>query len=166
MLNPEGAEIIERWQRARGVEVITDAAVTSIDDVSSRKVVRLSDGDLEAADVIVVATGIRPNIGWLKESGIDIGQGIVVDDHLRSSDASIYAAGDVAEVTDYATGRRPITAIETAAMEQGRIIAANMAGQDRTHSGAMAMNAIEAVGLQAASLGDWMGTAAGEGEGA
>jgi NAD(P)H-nitrite reductase large subunit len=166
MLNAEGAEIIERWMRARGVEVITGAAVTSIDDVDGRKVVRLSDGEVEAADVIVFATGIRPNIDWLKESGIDIGQGIVVDHHLRSSDPSIYAAGDVAEVTDRATGRRSVTAIETAAMEQGRIVAANMAGQDRTYSGAMAMNVIEAVDLQAASFGDWMGTDACEGEAA
>jgi len=166
MLNDEGAEIIERWMRARGVEVITGAAVTSIDDVGRRKVVRLSDGEVEAADVIVVATGIRPNIEWLNDAGLDIGQGIVVDDHLRSSDPTICAAGDVAEITDRATGRRSITAIETAAMDQGRIIAANMAGQDRSYSGAMAMNVIEAVDLQAASFGDWMGADACEGEAA
>src|SRR5262249_31379381 len=94
------------------------------------------------------------------------GQGIVVDDHLRSSDPSIYAAGDVAEVTDSATGERSITAIETAAMEQGGLIAANMAGQGRAGPAAMAMNGVEAARVQAASLGNWMGTDACEGEAA
>jgi NAD(P)H-nitrite reductase large subunit len=163
MLNAEGAEIIEGWMRARGIQVITGAAVTRIDDAGGKKVVRLSDGEVEAADAIVVATGIRPNIEWVKESGLEIEQGILVDDHLRTSDPAIYAAGDVAEVADRTSGRRSITAIETAAMEQGRIIAANMAGIDRSYSGAMAMNVVEAVELQAASFGDWMGAEASEG---
>jgi NAD(P)H-nitrite reductase large subunit len=90
----------------------------------------------------------------------------MVDEHLRTNDLAIYAAGDVAEVADAHTGRRSVTAIETAAMEQGRVIAANMAGQDRLYAGVMPMNVIEAVGLQAASIGDWMGAEASEGEAA
>jgi NAD(P)H-nitrite reductase large subunit len=164
MLNAEAARIIEAWMRARGVEVITGAAVTHVEDGEGRKLVRLGDGEVAPADLIIVATGIRPNIEWLRDSGLQIDQGIVVDEHLRTNDPAIYAAGDVAEVTDAHTGRRSVTAIETAAMEQGRVIAANMAGQNRVYAGAMPMNVIEAVDLQAASFGDWMGPEASEGE--
>lgn len=164
MLNAEAARIIEAWMRARGVEVITGAAVTHVEDDAGRKLVRLADGEVAPADLIIVATGIKPNIEWLTDSGLQIDQGIVVDEHLRTNDPGIYAAGDVAEVADAHTGRRSVTAIETAAMEQGRIIAANMAGQNRVYTGAMPMNVIEAVDLQAASFGDWMGSAASEGE--
>lgn len=164
MLNAEAARIIEAWMRARGVEVITGAAVTHVEDDAGRKLVRLADGEVAPADLIIVATGIKPNIEWLTDSGLQIDQGIVVDEHLRTNDPAIYAAGDVAEVADAHTGRRSVTAIETAAMEQGRIIAANMAGQNRVYTGAMPMNVIEAVDLQAASFGDWMGSAASEGE--
>jgi NAD(P)H-nitrite reductase large subunit len=166
MLNAEGARIIEAWMRARGVEVLTGAAVTHIEDGEGRKIVRLSDGEVAPADLIIVATGIRPNIDWVKDSGLQVGQGLVVDEHLRTNDPAIYAAGDVAEVADAHTGRRSVTAIETAAMEQGRVIAANMAGHNRVYSGAMPMNVIEAVDLQAASFGEWMGAEASEGEAA
>ncbi|MDQ6673777.1 MAG: FAD-dependent oxidoreductase [Chloroflexota bacterium] len=166
MLNAEAARIIEAWMRARGVEVITGAAVTHVEDAEGRKLVRLADGEVAPADLIIVATGIRPNIEWLKDSGLQVGQGLVVDEHLRTNDPAIYAAGDVAEVADVHTGRRSVTAIETAAMEQGRVIAANMAGQHRVYTGAMPMNVIEAVDLQAASFGDWMGPEASEGEAA
>ena len=166
MLNAEAARIIEAWMRARGVEVITGAAVTHVEDGVGGKLVRLSEGEIAPADLIIVATGIRPNIEWARDSGLEIGQGLVVDEHLRTSDPAIYAAGDVAEVADAHTGRRSITAIETAAMEQGRIIAANMLGQARVYTGAMPMNVIEAVDLQAASFGDWTGAEATEGEAA
>jgi NAD(P)H-nitrite reductase large subunit len=166
MLNAEAARIIEAWMRARGVEVLTGASVTQVEDGGGRKVVRLSDGEVAPADLIIVATGIRPNIEWVKDSGLEVGQGLIVDEHLRTSDPAIYAAGDVAEVADAHTGRRSVTAIETAAMEQGRVIAANMAGQDRAYTGAMPMNVIEAVDLQAASFGDWTGAEASEGEAA
>ncbi len=166
MLNAEGACIIEAWMRARGVEVITGAAVTHVEDGDTRKLVRLADGEVAPADLIIVATGIKPNIDWVKDSGLQVGQGLVVDEHLRTNDPAIYAAGDVAEVTDAHTGRRSVTAIETAAMEQGRVIAANMAGQNRVYAGAMPMNVIEAVDLQAASFGDWTGAEASEGEAA
>ncbi|MFI5268235.1 MAG: hypothetical protein ACHQ7M_12745, partial [Chloroflexota bacterium] len=90
----------------------------------------------------------------------------VVDDRLRSSDPAIYAAGDVAEVADLASGQRAVMAIETAAMEQGRIVGAAMAGQPRPYPGGMLMNVIEAAGLQAASFGDWAGSQASEGQAA
>jgi NAD(P)H-nitrite reductase large subunit len=75
MLNADGASIIEAWMRARGVEVITGAAVTHIEDDTGRKIVRLGDGEVAPADLIIVATGIRPNIDWLTDSGLQVGSG-------------------------------------------------------------------------------------------
>lgn len=164
MVNAEAATLVESWMEDHGVTILTGAALESIDDTADgRKLLRMSNRDAITADFVIVATGIKPNIDWLKDSGLTIDRGIVVDDHLRSSDPSIYAAGDVAAITDAVTGQRTVMAIETAAMEQGRIIGANLAGHDRAYSGGLLMNVVEVAGLQASSFGDWLGTESSEG---
>ena len=79
----------------------------------------------------IMATGIRTNLEWLKDSGVTINRGIVVDDHLRSNVPNVYAAGDVAEGKDLITGEAAVHAIEPTAQEHGRVVGANMAGKRR-----------------------------------
>ncbi|HLY67554.1 MAG TPA: FAD-dependent oxidoreductase [Chloroflexota bacterium] len=164
MLNAEAAVVLEDWLREHGVRILTGANLESIENGPDGKKRLAVGGEAPVrADAVIVATGIRPNIEWLRDSGLTMNQGIVVDEQQRSNDPAIYAAGDVAEITDMVTGQRTVMAIETAAMEQGRIVGAAMAGQPRRYPGGMLMNVIEAAGLQAASFGDWAGTQASEG---
>lgn len=167
MLNPEAAELVEEWLRRHGVGVITGADLQHVAaSPGGRQRLQLAGGRPVDADAVIVATGIKPNLGWLEGSGLEIGDGLVVDEQLRTSDPAIYAAGDVAEVADAATGQRMVMAIETAAMEQGRVVGAAMAGQARSYPGGLLMNVIESAGLQAASFGDWGGGPASEGRAA
>ena len=172
MLNAGAAELLEAWLSDHGVRIHTGAALERVEDAGGKKRLVLGeapDSRLPApdsgveADVVIVATGIKPNLDWLRDSGLDVGQGLLVDERLRTSDSAIYAAGDVAEITDLVTGQRAVMAIETAAMEQGRIVGAAMAGRPLFYPGGMLMNVIEAAGLQAASFGDWAGAGASEG---
>jgi NADPH-dependent 2,4-dienoyl-CoA reductase/sulfur reductase-like enzyme len=163
MLNAAAAEVLEGWLRQRGVVIHTGAALERVEDAAGGKRLILGGARPVEAGVVIVATGIRPNLDWLAGSGLDINQGLIVDDRLRTSDPAVYAAGDVAEITDSVTGRRTVMAIETAAMEQGRIAGAAMAGRPRPYRTGMLMNVIEAAGLQAASFGDWAGSEATEG---
>src|SRR5581483_2089718 len=96
-----------------------------------------------AADVVIMATGIRPNLDWLDGSGVRVNQGVVVDDHLRSSVPNVYAAGDVAEGPDRLSGAGVVHAIEPTAQEHGRVAGANMAGRDVRYRGSVAMNIVE-----------------------
>jgi NAD(P)H-nitrite reductase large subunit len=84
-----------------------------------------------------------------------VNQGIVVDDHLRSSVPNVYAAGDVAEAKNLISGAREVHAIEPTAMEHGRVVAANMAGKNVAHPGSLLMNIVGVAGLDIASFGSW-----------
>jgi NAD(P)H-nitrite reductase large subunit len=107
------------------------------------------------ADVVIMATGIRTNLEWLKDSGIAIRRGIVVDDQLRSNVANVYAAGDVAEGKDMITGEAAVHAIEPTAQEHGRVVGANMAGKAVRYRGSLLANIVEVCHLDVASFGAW-----------
>jgi NAD(P)H-nitrite reductase large subunit len=155
MIDRTGAEIVEAWLRRHGVEVRTGAQLQAIEDDGGRKRLRFQGaGDLEA-DVVLMATGIRPNLDWLAGSGIQLNRGVLVDDHLRSSVPNVYAAGDVAEGRDFVSGDRAVHAIEPTAMEHGRIVGANMAGQPLAYRGSLLMNIVDVAHLEIASFGAW-----------
>ena len=143
-----------------GVEVRTGAHLQAIEEVGSRQRLRFQEsGELEA-DLVIMATGIRTNLDWLAGSGIEVNRGVVVDDHLRSSVPNVYAAGDVAEGRDFVTGERAVHAIEPTAMEHGRIVGANMAGQPLAYRGSLLMNIVDVADLEIASFGAWDSAAA------
>jgi NAD(P)H-nitrite reductase large subunit len=155
MIDRTGAEIVEGWLQRHGVEVRTGAHLQAIEDVSGRKRLRFQEsGELEA-DLVIMATGIRTNLDWLAGAGIEVNRGVVVDDHLRSSVPNVYAAGDVAEGRDFVTGERAVHAIEPTAMEHGRIVGANMAGQPLAYRGSLLMNIVDVADLEIASFGAW-----------
>ena len=116
---------------------------------------RFREGEDLAADVVIMATGIRTNLEWLEGSGVRVNRGILVDDHLRSSVPNVYAAGDVAEGRDLVTGQPALHAIEPTAMEHGRVAGANMAGGDVAYRGSLLMNIVEVCHLDIASFGAW-----------
>jgi NAD(P)H-nitrite reductase large subunit len=155
MIDRAGAELVEAWLRRHGVEVRTNAHLQAIDPVDGRKRLRFQEYDDVLADVVIMATGIRPNLDWLAGSGIEVHQGVVVDDHLRSNVPNVYAAGDVAEGRDAVTGERAVHAIEPTAMEHGRVIGANMAGHRVAYRGSLLMNIVDVIHLEIASFGAW-----------
>jgi NAD(P)H-nitrite reductase large subunit len=155
MIDRTGAEIVEGWLKRHGVEVRTGAHLQAIEDVGGRKRLRFQEsGDLEA-DLVIMATGIHPNLDWLTGAEVEINRAVLVDDHLRSSVPNVYAAGDVAEGRDFVTGERAVHAIEPTAMEHGRIVGANMAGQPLAYRGSLLMNIVDVAHLEIASFGAW-----------
>jgi NAD(P)H-nitrite reductase large subunit len=84
-----------------------------------------------------------------------VDRGIVVDDHLRSNVANVYAAGDVAQGRDLVTGAPAVHAIEPTAQEHGRVAGANMAGKSIAYQGSLLMNIVEVCHLDIASFGAW-----------
>ncbi len=158
MVDRQGAEMVQKWLEKHGVTVKTDVRITSIEDVDGRKKLNLQSGEPIIADLVIMATGIRSNLEWLEGSGVTINQGIVVDDHLRSNIANVYAGGDVAEGKNAVTGAMEVHAIEPTAMEHGRVIGANMAGVDTAYRGSILMNIIDVQHLEVASFGEWNAT--------
>ena len=155
MLDRPGAELVERWLARHGVTIRTGATLAGIEEEAGKKRLRFRDGEDLTADVVIVATGIRTNLDWLKDSGVRMNRGILVDDHLRSSAPNVFAAGDVAEGRDLVTGLPALHAIEPTAMEHGRVAGANMAGANVAYRGSLLMNIVEVCHLDIASFGAW-----------
>jgi NAD(P)H-nitrite reductase large subunit len=155
MIDDTGAGLVEAWLKKHGVAVRTGVRLTKIADAKGRPRLSFTTGGDLVADVVIMATGIRTNLGWLDGSGIRVNRGVVVDDHLRSSAPSVYAAGDVAEGRDLVTGQPDVHAIEPTAMEHGRVVGANMAGRDVAYRGSLLMNIVEVCHLDVASFGRW-----------
>lgn len=160
MIDQTGAKLVERWLKEHGVEVLTAATLTRIEEAGGRRRLRFKGGRELAADVVIMATGIKTNLEWLKGSGIRVNQGVAVDDHLRSSVSNVYAAGDVAEGRNLVTGASEVHAIEPTAMEHGRVVGANMAGRDVAYRGSLLMNVVGVAKLDIASFGAWEDPAA------
>ena len=155
MVDATGAELVEGWLKAHGVAIRTGVTLTRIEDARGKKRLSFSAGSDLACDVVVMATGIKTNLEWLKGSGVNVSRGVVVDDHLRSNIANVYAAGDVAEGRDLVSGEPAIHAIEPTAQEHGRVVGANMAGKDVAYKGSLSVNIVEVCHLDAASFGAW-----------
>jgi NAD(P)H-nitrite reductase large subunit len=155
MVDDLGARLVQRWLEKHGVTIRTDTRLTSIEDVDGHRRLAFASGSPLDADVVVMATGIKTNLEWLQGSGVRVDQGVVVDDHLRSSVANVYAAGDVAAGADRITGTPSVHAIEPTAQEHGRVVGANMAGKDVRYRGSVLMNIVEVARLDVASFGAW-----------
>ena len=156
MVDKDGANLVENWLTKHGVNIHTSTTLKSIEDAGGRKKLVLSKGGDLTVDLVIMGTGIQTNLGWLDGSGITLDQGVLVDDHLRSSVPNVYAAGDVAQGAELVTGNREVHAIEPTAMEHGRIVGANMAGQDIAYRGSLLMNILDILDLNIASFGNWI----------
>ena len=160
MVDAVGAELVEGWLKAHGVTVRTNVKLAKIEDARGRKRLKFSAGPDVLADVVIMATGIRTNLDWLKGSGVTVNHAVVVDDHLCSNVPGVYAAGDVAEGRDLISGQPAVHAIEPTAQEHGRVAGANMAGRDVRYRGSLIVNIVEVCHLDAASFGAWDDTKA------
>lgn len=184
MMGPVAGGMIRDWCEAKGVQVFTGTKVEAIsqgagaekgllgklaaavglgsDDASEALQVRLSNGQTVEADLVISATGVRPAIGFLKDSGITCLQGVLTDQHLQTNVPGIYAAGDCAEAFDMVSGKTIVSAIQPNAAEQARVAALNMLGQKTELKGVTQINVLDTLGLISTSFGNWEGVAGGQ----
>jgi NAD(P)H-nitrite reductase large subunit len=159
MVDDACAGIVQAWLQDHRVAVRTGATVTKIEQVGGKRKLSFKKGEPLTADLVIMATGIRTNLEWLKDSGIEMAAdgtgGVMVDDHLRTNVTSVYAAGDVARGRNLITGAAEVHAIEPTAQEHGRVVGANMAGRDVAYRGSLLMNIVEVAHLDVASFGQW-----------
>jgi NAD(P)H-nitrite reductase large subunit len=162
MMNPTASGLIQRWCEAKGVKILTRTQPKGLRSNGGALQVDLGEGRTLSADMYLSVVGVDPNVDFLAGSGIEIGQGILVDANLQSSIPGVYAAGDVAESTDCLTGKRQLNAIQPNAVEQGRIAALNMAGRPARFKGSFVFNVLTTLGLVSSSFGEWQGVSGGE----
>ncbi len=163
MMGPTAGGMIKAWCEAKGVKVHTGARVDAIErDATQVMKVRLSTGAVLEADLVISATGVKPNIGFLEDSGVRCLLGVLTDEHLQTSVPGIYAAGDCAEAFDKISGKTIVSAIQPNAADQARVAALNMVGRPAELKGVTQINVLDTLGLISASFGLWEGVAGGE----
>lgn len=161
MMTERAGGMIKQWVQAKGIEVFTDTKVQEITQSESGLSVKLSNGKTIEVDLVISATGVRPNVTYLKSSGLEMHTGILVDQQMQTSHPDIFAAGDVTESIDFSTGERIVNAIQPNAAEQARIAAINMTGGSAESVGALQINVLDTLGLISSSFGLWAGAHGG-----
>jgi len=163
MLDETAGTLLKQWCESKGVSVHTSTKVTGIEPGSGGLAVSLDNGNKLDAALVIAATGVTPNTQFLDGSGIEVDHGILVDAHLQTNVAGVYAAGDVAQGRDFSTGEFSVQAIQPTAADHGRIAATNMAGGNvLEHPGSVNMNVLDTLGLISSSFGMWMGVDGGQ----
>ncbi|HED24617.1 MAG TPA: NAD(P)/FAD-dependent oxidoreductase [Firmicutes bacterium] len=149
MLDPETSQFVLEKIKERGIDVLTgdDADAKAFEGGQRAEALRMRSGRELTADLLVAATGLKPNLEFLSGSGIHTDWGIPVDDHLRTSDPSIFAAGDIAETVERISGRRGPYPNYPNAVAQGRVAGYNLLGWDVVYAGADSMNSLKHLGL-------------------
>lgn len=153
VLDAGGAALVQRGLREQGVDLRLGDAVSQIADFHGHKIVFLESGDTLEGDLVIMATGVSPNLDLALGCGAQVGRGIVVNEFARTSVESIYAAGDVAEAPDSVSGVNQINATWFNAAEQGRVAGLNMAGVMARYVGNVRMNISFPLGIPVASVG-------------
>lgn len=162
MMTGVAGGMIKKWVQEKGVQVFTDTKVESIAKTNSCLTVKLSNGKALEVDLVISATGVKPNIAFLKSSGLDMHTGILVNDQMQTSHPDVYAAGDVTESIDFSTGERIVNAIQPNAAEQARIAGISMTGGEAQSLGALQINVLDTLGLISSSFGLWAGAKGGD----
>lgn len=127
-LDPQLAKLTANHIRAKGVEVITGTGIKAFLGEAGKLVgVKLQDDTIIYCETAVAATGVRPNVQLAREAGLQVGElgGILVDEHMVTSDPDIYAAGDCVEIKHLITGKNVLAPMGDLANLQGRVAGEN-----------------------------------------
>lgn len=137
-----------------GVDVRCETTVESIQQEDGRvSGATLRCGTEVPCSLVIFAIGVLPNTRVVEDTPVDTDRGILVDDHMRSSEPDVYAAGDVAQARELFSGQKRTIPIFPNAYRQGLIAGINMAGRERSYQGGMAMNSVDVFGLPTISVG-------------
>ncbi|GAB6102925.1 FAD-dependent oxidoreductase [Thermococcus atlanticus] len=128
MLDKDTAKLVQKEMEQHNIAFRFGVGVSEIIG-SPVSAVKIGEEEVKA-DLVLVATGVRANVGLAKEAGLDVHWGIVVNEHLQTSDPDIYAIGDCAEVVDGVTGKRTLSQLGTSAVRMAKVAAEHIAGKD------------------------------------
>jgi nitrite reductase (NADH) large subunit len=143
-LNTAGSDVMVEHLYTLGIDVMTQAQTEKIE----AKTVQLKDGTMLPADVVVITVGVRANDQMLKDAGLPVHRGVLVDNYMRTSNADILAAGDVCEHDGVIYGSW------TAAQYQGKIAGMNAAGKPTEFGGIPRSHMLKVLGKNMFSIGE------------
>jgi NADPH-dependent 2,4-dienoyl-CoA reductase/sulfur reductase-like enzyme/ferredoxin len=146
-LDQRAGEFLQTYLHNLGIELLLGASTAGLRGGACLTEVLLTDETVLPADLFLVAAGVRPTIGLADTAGLATKRGVVVDEHLRSSDPDIFAVGDAAERDGVVLGLWPV------AVEQAEVAAENSVGGKLEYSGSPPVTMLKVVGVEMLSVG-------------
>jgi nitrite reductase (NADH) large subunit len=146
-LDAAAAAILKAKIEKMGIEARLGTVTEEIRGGREVKGLRFQGGDEVDVETVIIAAGVKPDIGPAREAGLAANRGIIADDLLRSSAPHIFVAGDAVEHRGTTYGIIP------ASFEQSRTAAYNMLGIEKPYSGTVPSNTLKVAGLSVASFG-------------
>jgi NAD(P)H-nitrite reductase large subunit len=154
MIDEEASQILIERLRQNGIDVLKETDVAGIRTRENALVgVRTDQGQDFPCELLIVAKGVHPNIELIQGTDIKKRWGIETNPHMQTSCGNIFAAGDVAETFDIATGEYAINALWTCAVQQGQIAGLNMIGRTTVYDGTVGMNSLDICNTPVISYG-------------
>ena len=146
-LDPIAAAIFQKHLESKGIRMVLGDLPAEVVGDETARALKLASGVEIAARMVIVSAGVRPNTLVWQQAGLQVQRGLLVDRAMRTCDADIFAAGDVAELEGVLYGIWP------AAMEMGRVAGAGAAGKQELFGGIPMSHALKVVDLEVFSIG-------------
>lgn len=146
-LNRPAGEMLEAHLDTLGIGLVKQARTRELDGKGRVQQIRLQDGRVIPAQLVVLATGVRPDTYLARKAGLEVNRGVVVNNHLQTSDPSIYAAGDVAEHNGTLYG------IWGPSQVQGRTAGIHAVGGEAVFTGVPRTTSLKVLGISLSSIG-------------
>ena len=153
--DPEMAAILQEELLGHGILLKLSNSVQSFEDGAGRVRSKLKNGEMLETDMVIMAIGVRPDTKLAKESGIALAPSgaIMVNDHMQTSDAAIYALGDAVQINHRVLQTPVLIPLAGPANRQARIAADNAMGRDSVYHGALGTAILRVFGLTAGITG-------------
>jgi nitrite reductase (NADH) large subunit len=147
-MDPEGARLLQQKLQEMGFAFLLSERTREIKPSEGKLAVLFESGNVLETDMVLFSAGVEPELTLATQAGLDVGRAVKVDDRLQTSLEDIFAAGDAVEHRDRYYGSW------TAAMAQGRVAGANMAGRGTLYGGTLQANRLKVAGIDLISIGD------------
>lgn len=155
VFDKEITAVLEEEIKKHDVNLLLNESVTKlVGDTKVTKVITNKNNEIDA-DVVIIATGVRPNTEFLKYNNLEMlpNGAIIVDEYGRTNIEDIYAAGDCASIKNIVTNDHSYVPLATGANKLGRIVGENLAGKNTTFQGSLSSSCIKVMNMESASTG-------------
>lgn len=147
-LDEKGSELLEKLIKTSGVNIMTGVEIKGFAGSESVEKVILKNGVELDTDLVIISAGISPNKEFMLSTKIAVNRGVIVNEKMETSIKDIYACGDIAEYNGKVIGLWQV------AMEQGKIVGANICGEEKIYSEQIQPLSFEGMNTQLLSIGN------------
>ncbi len=146
-LDQRGGYFLSEYLAALGIHIVADSDTLAVEGNGRVEHVTLKDGRTLNGDLFLVCAGIAPNIQLGADAGLATHKGLLVDDHMRTSNPYIFAVGDAAEYQEKVYGLWPV------AVDQAQVAAVNVVGGDAAYQEIIPTTMLKVAGVDLTSIG-------------